>query len=566
MSVSNKNKYNFYLNVPEEYTSKHNYVMVIENKIKQQLEQQNISTQGFGTGSLDMFNNNNDREQKHLHYAIRSTFENNEQIVKVIHEVSTKEGAKTYKEKIYFYIIKRCDSEVDRDYIKKRLEELNRGEVLQVDKQKYFNKVEKTYQDTIGTYKIKTNFQINEEKLNLGHAGRVKVEICYPEPARCYQCQAFGHKAYSCKKNPICGVCAQKHPTNECLKKKKQNIEVKKKCANCKEEHEARFFFCNVRRQYIAQMIKNINNVRDIASTESHPDTTNKEDFPHIVLENKKPQETTRNTTNPILTDRQTQKKVYTTKQQPTQQTQPKQGRSEQQTDEVEMPPRQQEEINVEVNTSQHQVEEINKLKNELKIDNINKLQTEVANIKNSLSHHQADDINKLQNELYISDNLNKLQIKFTQINDNLNKLLSEVATIKDLQKQYYRDEEHQKTINQQKDDEIIRLKEENKIKEAIIKNLKEKNNQGRPTTSTQQINITQNDDDLNETSTITCGECQSSLNKTGDHTHSMEPHKEKLDNDEDIKDAQELDDYMSATEDSSSTQDEINSDNTDNE
>ena len=65
---------------------------------------------------------------------------------------------------------------------------------------------------------------------------------------QCFNCQAYGHKADTCKKKPVCGKCAQDHETRDC-----GNEQVK--CANCGEAHCAWHYQCS-KRQGIAQTME----------------------------------------------------------------------------------------------------------------------------------------------------------------------------------------------------------------------------------------------------------------------------------------------------------------------
>jgi hypothetical protein len=65
---------------------------------------------------------------------------------------------------------------------------------------------------------------------------------------QCFNCQAYGHKADTCRKKRACGRCAQEHQTRDCT-----NEQVK--CVNCKEAHVAWHHQCS-RRQEIAHKME----------------------------------------------------------------------------------------------------------------------------------------------------------------------------------------------------------------------------------------------------------------------------------------------------------------------
>ena len=65
---------------------------------------------------------------------------------------------------------------------------------------------------------------------------------------QCFKCQAYGHKADTCRKKLACGRCAQEHQTRDCT-----NEQVK--CVNCNDAHVAWHHQCS-RRQEIAHKME----------------------------------------------------------------------------------------------------------------------------------------------------------------------------------------------------------------------------------------------------------------------------------------------------------------------
>lgn len=68
------------------------------------------------------------------------------------------------------------------------------------------------------------------------------TRVCEPRtgPTQCYNCQAMGHKAFSCKKPQICGKCAKEgHHHSECL-------EEIPKCVPCGGPHESYSKNCRI--------------------------------------------------------------------------------------------------------------------------------------------------------------------------------------------------------------------------------------------------------------------------------------------------------------------------------
>ena len=69
---------------------------------------------------------------------------------------------------------------------------------------------------------------------------RYPIDIYYPPPIRCYNCQRYGHKA-PCKRPAVCPKCAQ--PITETHKE--SNCTNNTQCAACKsDEHDVRSKAC----------------------------------------------------------------------------------------------------------------------------------------------------------------------------------------------------------------------------------------------------------------------------------------------------------------------------------
>ena len=75
------------------------------------------------------------------------------------------------------------------------------------------------------------------ESLDLKTWGIFDVRPYVPEPLRCFKCQMFGHHQSVCRRTEKCGVCAQPHPTKQCLDKIRNKEKVEAKCANCGGKH-----------------------------------------------------------------------------------------------------------------------------------------------------------------------------------------------------------------------------------------------------------------------------------------------------------------------------------------
>ena len=64
---------------------------------------------------------------------------------------------------------------------------------------------------------------------------------------QCFNCQAYGHKADTCKKKTVCGKCAEEHETRKCTSEEM-------KCANCKNAHAAWSHECSKRKEISQKM------------------------------------------------------------------------------------------------------------------------------------------------------------------------------------------------------------------------------------------------------------------------------------------------------------------------
>ena len=80
----------------------------------------------------------------------------------------------------------------------------------------------------------------------------VPVEKYIPNPLRCYKCQRYGHGSSSCKGQPICVRCADKHNDTECNKAIK--------CANCSGDHMASSKSCPIWQQEAEILKLKVNN------------------------------------------------------------------------------------------------------------------------------------------------------------------------------------------------------------------------------------------------------------------------------------------------------------------
>ena len=66
----------------------------------------------------------------------------------------------------------------------------------------------------------------------------------------CYNCQAFGHVAKTCKSPPKWGKCANQHKTGECEEGNAM------KCANCQLNHTANDSFCETYVNHASKVYK----------------------------------------------------------------------------------------------------------------------------------------------------------------------------------------------------------------------------------------------------------------------------------------------------------------------
>ena len=91
------------------------------------------------------------------------------------------------------------------------------------------------------------------EKIDLKNWGTFPTANYTPEPLRCFKCQRFGHHQARCaSENHICGVCSQRHPTEECISKLKAKEVTTPKCPNCNKKHHAWSRFCPARLKLIS--------------------------------------------------------------------------------------------------------------------------------------------------------------------------------------------------------------------------------------------------------------------------------------------------------------------------
>lgn len=74
-------------------------------------------------------------------------------------------------------------------------------------------------------------------EIQLGIFGTFHLREYYPEPPRCARCQRFDHLAAKCRSHPRCGVCAEYHLTNICIKKLKEGQTTIAKCPNYGDHH-----------------------------------------------------------------------------------------------------------------------------------------------------------------------------------------------------------------------------------------------------------------------------------------------------------------------------------------
>ena len=74
---------------------------------------------------------------------------------------------------------------------------------------------------------------------------------------RCLRSQGFGHHRRTCLRPFICAVCAGRHQTEECIKKKKeQDIKAEFRCPNCRNQHPAWSMSCPARKKQIREKIE----------------------------------------------------------------------------------------------------------------------------------------------------------------------------------------------------------------------------------------------------------------------------------------------------------------------
>jgi hypothetical protein len=82
------------------------------------------------------------------------------------------------------------------------------------------------------------------------------TEMSHRAPPQCHNCQAFGHTASRCAKEPTCALCSETHRTADCTSvcpepspcSDRQNCIHGLKCANCGENHRATSPSCQERK------------------------------------------------------------------------------------------------------------------------------------------------------------------------------------------------------------------------------------------------------------------------------------------------------------------------------
>lgn len=73
----------------------------------------------------------------------------------------------------------------------------------------------------------------------LGEETKIKVNPYIPKPAKCNNCQEYGHVSKFCKNAPNCNKCSKQHKTESCTS------EINK-CYHCQENHQAGANICKV--------------------------------------------------------------------------------------------------------------------------------------------------------------------------------------------------------------------------------------------------------------------------------------------------------------------------------
>ena len=84
---------------------------------------------------------------------------------------------------------------------------------------------------------------------------RFRVSLYIPEPIRCYNCQAYGHKSNNCRSRVKCPICANNHSYEVCPSKDKNREDQRASCPNCRANHPASYKGCKMY-QEAKQIIK----------------------------------------------------------------------------------------------------------------------------------------------------------------------------------------------------------------------------------------------------------------------------------------------------------------------
>lgn len=84
---------------------------------------------------------------------------------------------------------------------------------------------------------------LKEGKMKIGW-NICKVQDYIIRSLRCFKCSGYYHVAKDCKKEVVCGKCAEKHVTNECKSETR-------KCVNCEEKIKS-FKFKNINSNHSA--------------------------------------------------------------------------------------------------------------------------------------------------------------------------------------------------------------------------------------------------------------------------------------------------------------------------
>lgn len=77
---------------------------------------------------------------------------------------------------------------------------------------------------------------------------KIDVPIKSNQPKQCYNCQEFGHTKNMCNLAAICVICAERHKSSECTKKKEDPSA--RKCNNCGKNHTANYKGCVIYQEF----------------------------------------------------------------------------------------------------------------------------------------------------------------------------------------------------------------------------------------------------------------------------------------------------------------------------